>query len=367
MQIGARSLNSQPSTLNRLNSVWDGDWAILEEYDASGNLVEGYVQGYHGLVKTMVSNVYYYQDELGSTSHVANAAGELVEYYKYDLYGKPQYFNAQGVQLIASAYNVRDLHGGARYVAEVGLYDDRNRFMSPDLGRFLQPDPIGFKGDASNLYRYVGNDWANRTDPMGLDSISEVQQRTRNAGDQNKLTSPDNKQVDKEYEKAVERFQARDVEGERAHYKKEGMQYLGLDKNIDRMINGVQNPSKQFQNISLLKQSLTKVINAYLAHKIQMGTQKMFSSPNTRNAILASNHKDKIFVNPSKATHAGFDRVAVDLAHEGTHMVEGHQGYRESDELTAFGVGKDLGQNGLDRRVPMQKPGDVHTEYLLPP
>src|SRR2546429_3059782 len=40
--------------------------------------------------------------------------------------------------------------------------------MSPDLGRFIQPDPIGFKGDASNLYRYCGNDWANRSDPMGL-------------------------------------------------------------------------------------------------------------------------------------------------------------------------------------------------------
>ncbi len=51
---------------------------------------------------------------------------------------------------------------------EIGLYDDRNRFMSPELGRFIQPDPIGFKGDASNLYRYCGNDWANRTDPMGL-------------------------------------------------------------------------------------------------------------------------------------------------------------------------------------------------------
>lgn len=36
------------------------------------------------------------------------------------------------------------------------------------MGRFLQPDPIGFKGDASNLYRYCGNDWANKTDPMGL-------------------------------------------------------------------------------------------------------------------------------------------------------------------------------------------------------
>jgi uncharacterized protein RhaS with RHS repeats len=43
--------------------------------------------------------------------------------------------------------------------------------MSPELGRFLQSDPIGFKGDASNLYRYCGNDPVDRTDPMGLYKI----------------------------------------------------------------------------------------------------------------------------------------------------------------------------------------------------
>ena len=52
----------------------------------------------------------------------------------------------------------------------MGMYDLRNRYYSPELGRFLQPDPIGFKGDGSNLYRYCGNDWANKTDPMGLQS-----------------------------------------------------------------------------------------------------------------------------------------------------------------------------------------------------
>ena len=56
----------------------------------------------------------------------------------------------------------------------MGLYDLRNRFYSPDLGRFLQPDPIGFKGDGSNLYRYCGNDWANRTDPMGLQTNHQM-------------------------------------------------------------------------------------------------------------------------------------------------------------------------------------------------
>ena len=153
-------------------SVWDGDWAVLEEYGTSNTITQKYLQGYHGLVKTLQDNIYCYQDELGSTSHIANSSGALLEYYKYDLYGKPTYWSTANSQLPSSNYNVRDLFTGQRWLVEIGLYDDRNRFMSPDLGRFIQPDPIGFKGDASNLYRYCGNDWANRTDPMGLFEVS---------------------------------------------------------------------------------------------------------------------------------------------------------------------------------------------------
>src|ERR1700682_195806 len=158
-------------------SVWDGDWALLEEYGPEGGApIETYLQGYHGLVKTFVNVVYYYQDSLGSTSHIANANGQLLESYRYDLYGKPQYFDAAGSPIAASLYAV-DLFAGQRWMPELGLYDDRNRFMSPDLGRFLQPDPIGFKGDGSNLYRYCGNDWANRIDPMGLSDVSLLGQQ----------------------------------------------------------------------------------------------------------------------------------------------------------------------------------------------
>jgi RHS repeat-associated protein len=165
----ARSLNG-----TKTFSVWDGDWAILEEYGSSNAVTQKYVQGYHGLVKTLVDNIYYYQDELGSTSHIANASGALLEYYKYNLYGTPKFFNASGSSISASSYSVKDLFTGQRWIKQISLYDDRNRFMSPALGRFLQPDPIGFKGDASNLYRYCGNDWANRTDPMGLDGYDAV-------------------------------------------------------------------------------------------------------------------------------------------------------------------------------------------------
>ena len=142
-------------------SAWD-NWELVEEYSSSLNVVTGYLQGATGVIKSWGSSgtVYYYQDKLGSTTHVANASGQLVESYKYDLYGTPSYFS--------STVGVADLYAGERWIPELALYDLRNRFMSPELGRFLQADPIGFKGDASNLYRYCGNDPVDRTDPDGL-------------------------------------------------------------------------------------------------------------------------------------------------------------------------------------------------------
>lgn len=40
--------------------------------------------------------------------------------------------------------------------------------FSPTLGRFVTKDPIGFQAGDVNLYRYVGNDPVNETDPTGL-------------------------------------------------------------------------------------------------------------------------------------------------------------------------------------------------------
>jgi hypothetical protein len=47
-------------------SVWD-DWELLEEYDTSNVRQAAYLQGAHGVVKSLVNNIYYYQDKLGST------------------------------------------------------------------------------------------------------------------------------------------------------------------------------------------------------------------------------------------------------------------------------------------------------------
>jgi RHS repeat-associated protein len=94
----------------------------------------------------------------------------MLQNYRYDLYGTPSYFNSTSQPLNSSTVGVADLYAGERWIPELSLYDLRNRFMSPELGRFLQPDPIGFQGDASNLYRYCGNDPIDKSDPMGLEN-----------------------------------------------------------------------------------------------------------------------------------------------------------------------------------------------------
>ncbi len=151
-------------------NVYDG-WNLIEECDAAGNIQALYAYGAAGLLFGGMSGrspywVYYYQNGEGSTSHLADTNGSLKEWYRYDLHGTP--FVNGNSQVTASAFGIRHLFTGQQWYSEMGLYDLRNRFYSPDIGRFIQPDPIGFDGDATNQCRYCGNNPENRSDPSGL-------------------------------------------------------------------------------------------------------------------------------------------------------------------------------------------------------
>ncbi len=57
---------------------------------------------------------------------------------------------------------------GHRYDAAVGLYHAHFRFYDPTLGRWLQRDPIEYKGGSINLYEYVRSAPLILIDPNGL-------------------------------------------------------------------------------------------------------------------------------------------------------------------------------------------------------
>ena len=59
-------------------------------------------------------------------------------------------------------------YSGQYFDTETGLHFNWHRYYAPELGRYLQPDPLGYddEGDVA-LYPYVRNNPLNFTDPTG--------------------------------------------------------------------------------------------------------------------------------------------------------------------------------------------------------
>jgi RHS repeat-associated protein len=171
-----RQVSRTIGTAQPVYNVYDG-WNLIGEYTPGATApTSAYVYGAGGLVKliTPSSSYYYYQDGSGSTSHLADSTGLLVEWYRYDLQGIPVVYDASNnIRPGGSNYGVRHLFTGQQWYSDVALYDLRNRFYSPDFGRFLQSDPIRFDGGDINLYRYCGNSTTVYTDPAGLFRVGQ--------------------------------------------------------------------------------------------------------------------------------------------------------------------------------------------------
>jgi RHS repeat-associated protein len=70
--------------------------------------------------------------------------------------------------LSGSAFGWLHTHQGLRFEALAGLFDNRARWYSPTLMRFVSNDPIGFGGGSTNLYIAYGNGPGNATDSSGF-------------------------------------------------------------------------------------------------------------------------------------------------------------------------------------------------------
>jgi RHS repeat-associated protein len=137
---------------------------VIAEMDGTGNILSYYVYDGIGLVAKMTgaNSYYYHYDGSGNTISMTDSSGNMVNKYAYDEFGN--LVNAEEIVpkpfLYVGQYGVMDDDNGLLYM--------RARYYDPEVGRFINKDPIGFLGGDPNLFCYVGNNPVNWVDPLGL-------------------------------------------------------------------------------------------------------------------------------------------------------------------------------------------------------
>lgn len=103
---------------------------------------------------------YVHTDALGSVSALSNQAGQATERTLYEPFGKV--LNATAYQGMGYTGHVHD--------SATGLVNMQQRYMDPDLGRFLSVDPVtayANPGHNFNRYVYANNNPYRYVDPDG--------------------------------------------------------------------------------------------------------------------------------------------------------------------------------------------------------
>ncbi len=101
---------------------------------------------------------FLHHDKMGSIVATSNNSGVVTNKNKFSPFGEI-------VTLAGTTFGFT----GQRYDSELGLVYFKRRYYAPKLGRFIQPDPIGYDSGDFNLYTYVFNSPLKLVDPMGTD------------------------------------------------------------------------------------------------------------------------------------------------------------------------------------------------------
>jgi len=162
-------------TLNNVATVfvYDG-WKPIGEFDEWGFFQAWNVYG-PGADEILLRQqdkygyVWFLSDRHGNVAFLLDNDANLIEKYTYDVFGQPKITDATGNIVRPYSYYSHDfLFQGREYIRELGIYDYRHRFYHPGLGRFIQTDPLGVSAGDMNLFRYVGDDPLDGSDPDGM-------------------------------------------------------------------------------------------------------------------------------------------------------------------------------------------------------
>ncbi|MCP3749733.1 RHS repeat-associated core domain-containing protein [Pseudomonas sp. SBB6] len=159
--------DDQGNLLDQTRFAWDG-LRLLQEHRYSQTSLYLYVEDSHEPLARvdgtgLHQQVRYYHNDLnGLPEQLTDDSGEAVWQARYQVWGNT-------LQEVREAHFIEEqnLRFQGQYLdRETGLHYNTFRFYDPDIGRFLQTDPISLAGGI-NLYQYSANpiDWI---DPLGL-------------------------------------------------------------------------------------------------------------------------------------------------------------------------------------------------------
>ncbi len=166
-----------------LEEVALGDGSLRADYVWGERYVDEPIQMRRGGAR-----YYYHAADQFSTAALTDDGGAVVERVDYrSPYGAAQVTDAAGAPRPRSAELGNPFRfQGRRFDPESGLYDFRRRALDPELGRFVNRDPIGMWGDREsfgNPYAFVADRPTAALDPYGTDGYAtpgeeQVQQGT---------------------------------------------------------------------------------------------------------------------------------------------------------------------------------------------
>jgi len=110
---------------------------------------------------------FAHQDDLFSVYAITDAAGGVTQRYLYGDYGTRVTTDPAGTAGFEPALEVEHGFTGRLHDETSGLIEYRHRWMRPEMGRFVQRDPLWYV-DGMNMYRYAMSRPHSAMDATGL-------------------------------------------------------------------------------------------------------------------------------------------------------------------------------------------------------
>jgi len=140
------------------------DYVLIAEYNTVGTVIRSYIPsvGLDGVavIKQEEESLFPLIDTNGSVLRLFNRFGAVVASYAYDPYGRI-------VSETGGMATQPRRFAGALWLEDIGLYYMRTRYMDPEIGQFISPDPTWKL--KLEPYMYCDGRPCNCTDPMGLE------------------------------------------------------------------------------------------------------------------------------------------------------------------------------------------------------